>query len=260
MADLEQRLRALAPEAFPPVPDVRAAVAARIAEEEAPGAAAGPRWRVAGVVATRRRRVLALALALVLLPSAAVAAVPSTRHAVLEWLGLEHVRVERVPTTPALPALKLPDLGTEVASVARARQRAGFPVAVPRVLGTPDEVYVTSDGIVSLAYEPRPRLPRDESTGLGLLVTQLQAAGLPDYFAKVAGPRTRVEAVRVGAARGAFLSGAPHGVLIERPRGSIRELPSRLAGDTLVFERGGLVMRLEGHFDRARALELARSL
>ncbi len=280
MADLERRLRALAGEAFPPVPDVRTAVAARIAvgastaaggdasPVEGPGARPtanlrrGARGRIRGVGPLPRRRVLALAAALVLVPTAAIAAVPDTRHAVLEWLGIEHVRVERVPHLPqGLAALDRADLGTRIASVAAARRRAGFAVAMPRELGAPDAVFVSAGGVVSLAYEPRPALPRDRQTGLGLLVTELRARGLPDYLAKkTAGPRTRVEAVRVHNAPGVFISGEPHELLIEEPDGIIRALPARLAGNTLAFERDDVVTRLEGRFDRDAALALARSL
>ena len=291
MADLERRLHALAPEAFPPVPDVRAAVATRIAAAvqpaatapAPPGATGAPtpaqpgessaesgarpaaslrpgRFRSLGP--RSRRRAIALAAALVLLPTGAIAAVPETRHAVLEWLGIEHVRVERVPRLPTgLAALDRLDLGTRVTSVREAGRRAGFAVALPRGLGAPDAVFVSAGGVVSLAYEPRPGLPRDRQTGVGLLVTHLRARGLPDYVAKkIAGPRTRVEAVRVSGANGVFVSGAPHELLIEQPDGMIRPLPARLAGNTLAFERGDIVTRLEGRFDRDAALALARSL
>ena len=277
MTDLERRLHALAPEAFPPVPDVRAAVTESITTRSRATNAAprARRWRFdpgyRGQFATRttddagparRRRVLALALALVLVPTAAVAAVPDARHAVLDWLGLAHVRVERAPEArvPPLPPLDLAVLGQRVASVAEAGRRAGFAVAVPRALGTPDAVYVSRGGIVSLAYAPRPGLPRDTRTGLGALVTELRAAGITKYLAKTAGPRTVVEPVRVDGARGVFLSGEPHELLIEQPDRMVRPLPARLAGNALAFERGDLVLRLEGRFDREHALALARTL
>jgi hypothetical protein len=161
---------------------------------------------------------------------------------------------------PPLPALNLADLGPRVASAQAAGRRAGFDVVTPRALGPPDAVHVSADGVVSLAYKARPGLPRERLTGLGLLVTELHARGLPDYFAKTAGPHTRVEPVRVAGARGAFLSGEPHGLLIEQDNGRIRDLPSRLAGNTLVFERGDLVIRLEGRFGRRAALAIAASL
>ena len=278
MADLERRLRALAPDAFPPPPDVRAAVAERVAGGEglspAPRARRGmpsaPRARRGMPSATRarrgvpsapgRRRVLALVLALVLVPGIAVAAVPSAREAVLDWLGLASVRVERVPRLPDLPALDRIDLGGRVASLAAASRRSGFPVVAPDALGAPDGLYVTRDGIVSLAYEPRAGLPRDEQTGLGLLVTQARARERPEFLLKSAGPGTAIEQLRVDGNPAVFLSGAPHGLTFERPDGTIGQIEPRLAGNTLLLERDGLVIRLEGRFDRERALSLARSL
>ncbi len=300
MTDLERRLEALAADAFPPPPDVRAAVAARIAaasgETSAATAAAstgisGSRRRrgrrfepptaeahartarrrpgrrlepltpgEARARPARRRRVIALALALVLVPTAAVAAVPDARDAVLDWLGLAHVRVERSPTVPRREALDRADLGRRVASVGEASRRAGFSVSVPSALGAPDAIYVSAGGIVSLAYRPRPGLRRDAQTGLGVLVTQLRASGLTTYIGKTAGPGTVVERVRVRGASGVFLSGEPHELLLEQPGRDVRPLPARLAGNTLAFERGDLVIRLEGRFDREQALALARTL
>jgi hypothetical protein len=223
--------------------------------EERPRSSAGGAW-----LRSPRRRVYALALAFVLVPAAAVAAVPDARHAVLDWLGLAHVRVERVPRVPPLPALHRADLGQRVASAAEAGRRAGFAVSVPASLGTPDAVYVSEGEIVSLAYGPRPGLPRDPQTGLGMLVTELRATGIPEYVAKMAGPRTVVEPVRVGGAHGVFVSGEPHELLIEQPGRVVRPLPARLAGNALAFERGDLVLRLEGRFGRDGALAIARSL
>jgi hypothetical protein len=37
-------------------------------------------------------------------------------------------------------------------------------------------------------------------------------------------------------------------------------IPPRTAGNTLAFERGELVVRIEGRFRKARALPIARSI
>ena len=286
MTELELRLQALAPEAFPPAPDVRAAVAARLAAASGEMSAnatvgkriaagggsrgskrwSGPRFEPGSAergdhgAPALRRRTLALAAVLVLVPTAAIAAVPGARHAVLDWLGLAHVRVERAPTAPRLPALYRADLGRHVASVAEAGRRAGFAIAVPRALGEPTAVYVSDGGIVALAYAAGPGLPRDAQTGLGLLVTELRATGVRDYVAKTAGPRTRIERVEVRGAPGVFISGEPHALLVELADRVVDTLPARLAGNTIAFERGDVVLRLEARFDRRHALALARSL
>src|SRR6476659_2564126 len=90
MPDLEHELRALGGElAWPVTPDLAASVSARL-----PAHAARPHREWAG--RRDRRLVLALVAALLLIPSAAMA-VPGPRHAILEALGLRHVKIERRP-------------------------------------------------------------------------------------------------------------------------------------------------------------------
>ena len=66
--------------------------------------------------------------------------------------------------------------------------------------------------------------------------------------------------MRVGGEPGYWLGGAAHGLIYEDPSGNIRESPSRLAGPTLVWERGDLTLRLEADVSKSRALEIARSI
>ena len=87
VSELETRLAELRVE-WPPEPDVAARVRARLEAEPrgaAPGAACGPRG---GCPRAARAR------------GGGVAAVPSARSAVLRWLGIEGVRIERVPEAP----------------------------------------------------------------------------------------------------------------------------------------------------------------
>src|SRR3954471_10510578 len=130
MPELEMRLRAMGAAGFPPAPDLAEAVGARLRAGERPAPA-------------RRGfapRTVAIALAVLAIPAAAVAAVPDTRHAVLDWLGLRHVRVERGEPLPHLPGLRRADLGTRLDSVHEASDRAGFAVQVPGALGAPGAV------------------------------------------------------------------------------------------------------------------------
>ena len=239
MPELETRLRAVGAAAFPPAPELAGAVGARLraGEDHKP---------------VRRGfapRTIAIALAVLAIPAAAVAAVPDTRHAVLDWLGLRHVRVERVERLPALPGLRRADLGTRVASVGAASDRAGFAVRPPQALGPPDAVYVAGDEIVTLLYDD-------------VVVTELRALQEPELLKKAIRPDTTVEPVQVDGTPALYFSGAPHEVLFAPRDGSpIRPLPPRLAGNTLAFERDGLIVRIEGQrLTKARALELARSV
>ena len=77
---------------------------------------------------------------------------------------------------------------------------------------------------------------------------------------KTAGPQTRIDPVTVGGERGFWISGGPHVVLFEDPGGEIRESPARLAGDTLLWRRGWLTLRLEARIPKARAIAIALSI
>lgn len=241
MRELEARLRASdADSLFPPTPDIAAAVGARLRDGAMPRRA---RRRMS-------RRTLAFALAAALLiPAAAVAAVPDTRNAVLEWLGLRHVEIERSPTPPAARPAANPQLG-ERATLAGARDRVDFNVLLPTALGDPAAVYVRASppgGRVVLVYGR-------------VQLTELEGRESQRYLQKMLGPDARVERVRVGGAPGVWITGKPHGVLYADRNGRFRDETLQLAGDTLIWERDGLVLRIEGARSKADALRIASSV
>jgi hypothetical protein len=224
---LEERLRAAAADAFPPTPDLTGTWAVKATTE------------VALTAQPWRRRTIALALAALLVPTAAIAAV--------ELLTPDHIRIERTPTLPPLPAPAASDLGRPVSTLGEASSRAGFPVQTPAALGPPEEIRVT-DEIVTLVWKD-------------VVLTQVPARqGDEAILVKTVGRGTGVERVSVAGAPGFFLTGAPHAVAYLRPNGEFAALPPRLAGNALAFERDGLVIRIEGTgLTRTRALRLARA-
>jgi hypothetical protein len=235
--ELEDRLRALGERLdWPPTPDLATAVAERIREE---------RRRPAGRPrpARRRRSRLAIAVAVALLvPAAGALAFPSARDGVLEWLGLKGAEVRRVPE---LPPAREPDLGRRV-SLTEARRLAGFRPLVPSALGPPREVrYEAATGFVTLVHD-------------GVLVAQARGALTRELVEKAVHTTTGVRAVRVGGAAGVFIDG-PHTYLYERPGRVIGEDRPRRAGRALVFNRGDVLVRIEGPA-QAEALRIARSL
>ena len=252
MPDLETRLRALAAEAeFPPTPAALASTARTRVEAPAVPSRGRPRYRRGGL---RSRRGLAVALVCAFaVPAAAIAAVPDARHAVLDWLGLRSVEVRRVPTPPQRSAPSgRPGLGRP-ATLAAARSAVRFRVLVPRRLHAAPRIFVAGSppgGRVSLVYAGPPRV----------LVTQFRGSHTRAFLEKAIGPGTHVERVRVAGAPGAWISGRPHGFVYADARGLIREERLRLAGDVLVWERGGVVYRLEGPVSKAGALRIASSL
>src|SRR5439155_22559674 len=77
---------------------------------------------------------------------------------------------------------------------------------------------------------------------------------------KVVPGETAIAEVPVNGSPGAYLSGAPHLVLLLGEHGEVVEESARLARDVLVWSQGGVSYRLEGDLTRNEALTLARSL
>jgi hypothetical protein len=272
--DLEGALADLAAAIeFPPTPDLAGAVATRLAEAPAPGATparARRRDRLAGLGRLAGwRRLAAVGLAAVLLATAVLVASPGTREAVARRLGLRGVGVQiggpPPPTVTTTPGTRL-DLGLgKRVTLAEARRRVGFPVLVPAAGGfdRPDAVFVDeavpAGGRVDLVYRARPGLPASPFTDAGLLITQFRGQVEPDFLKKVTGAGM-VQLVTVGGEPGYFFSGEPHFFSYQDSTGQFREEQTRLAGNTLIWQRGDLTLRLEGQLSMKEALRIAESM
>ena len=216
MTDLEAALRELDVD-WPDTPDFVPAVRARV---KAP---AKPSWR--------RRLVIALSVMVVAAGGTLVVS-PAARSAVLEWLGLKSVKIER--TEPRIGANL--DLGPAIELPAGTR--------VPKALGTP-EAYDTKlpDGTktVSLVYD-------------GPILVQVFRARATPFIQKTLGQGSRAERVPDGY----WITGS-HGFAYESATGFGYE-QQRLADKTLLIERDGLLIRVEGDTTKARALAIADSV
>ena len=268
--DLEAALADLAADLrFPPTPDLAAAVTARVEEGAArapsgrPPARRWPAW-MAGW-----RRLAVAGLAVVLLAAAVLAASPGTREAVARRLGLRGIGVELggppPPTATTTAGARL-DLGLgERVTLGEARRRVAFPVLVPAAAGfdRPDAVFVNGTeppgGRVDLVYRARPGLPASPFTDAGLLITQFRGQPEPGFLKKVTGAGM-VRSVAVGGEPGFFFSGEPHFFSYQDTTGQFREEQTRLAGNTLIWQRGDLTLRLEGELSLAEAVRIAESM
>jgi hypothetical protein len=264
MADIERLLTQLGRELdYPPTPGLATAVTARLAQAEVPQAEAPPRPRKRLLPPAGLRRALALALvALLLLAGTVFAAVPGVRDAVLEFFGLQGATVERRATLPTPPAEQRLDLGSRT-TLEEASDRIAFEPLVPTDLGDPDFVYLReppSGGELSLAYRPRPGLPRARTTPYGLLVSEFRGDIHPDLVGKLAGPSTRIERLNIEGRPAIWIEGAQHFFFYRDPSGNIVEGELRLAQNVLLLEREKLLVRFEGALDRERAVAIARSL
>lgn len=240
--ELGGALRAIEPMLLqPPPPDVTRAVMATIRSE------GRPRSRLS----SRARTVILIAAALLLIATAAAAA-----KLVIDLGG---IRIEREPTLTGTPTTTSSPiagvaLGRSV-TLAEATAAAGFTPVVPRELGPPDRVWLTSGGrtfdqpdtvLVAMAWLPRPGLPRIPGTPFG--ASLIEVRGEADVLVKhVAAPFDEL-------ATHAYWIHTPHEVEL-LTRDGTRVFP--VTGNVLVWQRGALALRLEMDLARRAALRLA---
>jgi hypothetical protein len=255
MPDLEDRLVALGADiAWPPTPGhlwrgvpQRPAAARRFWQ---------PRW--------------ALAAAAVVLILATLVAYTPTRDAIAGWLNL-HTSIRRTnqlptpsphPSGPFGPRL---GLGTQT-TLAGAQRQVSWKIAVPVALGAPDEVYVSlpptgpSGGEVTLVYAARPGIPASGATGVSVLVTEARGGVNEHFFQKILGPGVTIEQVSVDGHQGVWISGQPHEIVFTDANGDPYFDTLRLATNTLLFDDGGTVVRIEGDMSKQQAIYIGRSL
>jgi hypothetical protein len=284
---IEMALRAIAAGLdFPPTPDLAAAVAARLQpERDRVDAAIAPRpalrvikgslrpvvrgpvrgW-IDGSMPGWQRAVAAVAAALIVF-SGVLALSPGARHAVATFLGIGGEKITIVPITPTPPVRRLGeglDLGLPE-SLAAAERQVAFSVIRPRdpVLGPPDQVFVSfryPDGQVSLVYRARPGIPRADETGVGLLLSEFPGRIDRPLVEKMLGPGTTIAAVTVKGHPGFWITGAPHEFMYRGPNGEPVPETIRLAGNVLLWEQGGLTVRIESALSEAEALRIAESV
>src|SRR5205823_4152170 len=131
----------------------------------------------------------------------------SSRAAIERWLGVRGERIEvhsataptTVTTAPQSSAASDLDLGPEVA-LADVRAQVGFTMPVPHEPGFehPDEVHVShppTSGEATLVYRARAGLPLAGPSSVGMLISAFRADIDGGFFAKTAGPDTKVETV-----------------------------------------------------------------
>jgi hypothetical protein len=152
-------------------------------------------------------------------------------------------------------ALSLEDIAAE----------AAFIVLLPESLGPPDAAYLGGAplrGQVAFVYAPRGDLPPSALLeGAGLLITQNRGAPDEGLAHKIVGTTgATVEPVQVNGARGVWISGAPHMFWYLAPDGSVISDSRRLVGNTLAWERDGILYRIEGDIPLSEALDIARSM
>ena len=192
-----------------------------------------------------------------------VVASPDARAAAGQFFHLRGIDIFPVPSVPAtLPTPKIVFTGERM-TLTEARARLSFAPLVPASgdLGSPDDVYVDSVGTsdrLSLVYRRRDGIPVSAQAGVSALVVEVR--GVLDetlILGKAAAPGTSIEPVNVSGARGYWIEGAPHLFFYRDANGNAAQDTLRLAGNTLVWEQGGVTVRLEAQVSRDEALKLA---
>jgi len=246
---------------LPPTPDIARAVAVRL--QTAPAVRAERPHRVRML-----RRAVLLAAVLALLAAGVVVGLRF-------GLDLLHIEFGAIPTLTA-PATTLEPssafdgpgatLGLgRATTLEEAREAAAFDLAEAAALGPPDQAYTGGPslrGQVSFVYAATPDLPpSDLLDGAGLLITQ-NTGHSDDGLARklVSSGMARLEPVSVDGARGYWITGEPHWFWYLAEDGEVIEDGRRLVGDTLVWERDGILYRIEGAIPKARALEIASTM
>lgn len=254
MADLERALRDLGENLDAPAgANLASSVRLRLAE----GTAAP--LRITAFPVARRRVVLSSATALVVLVLSMVGFWAPAREAVADLFGLRGVRFDRAPS-PVRPGESL-RVGRPVA-LDDARRSVDFPLAIPARLGPPDAVYVdegASETVISYVYRPRPTLPEVRSTGVGFLVSQFRGRVDAAVMTKFLGPGSTIEPISVGSGRGFWLPEPGHVVMYLDRQDQIQEDTARLTANVLLFERDGVITRLESRLSRDEMLSIAAS-
>jgi hypothetical protein len=253
MTDLDSALQDLGRHIkYPPTPDVAGAVRQRLTPDREHRWLRGP----------GRLQLALIAAGLILALGASVLLVPPVRETVAKFFHVQGVVIERRSVLPSPAAGSQLELGTQT-SLARARARLTFPVAIPTSLPSPTAVYLAVQppgGEVSLVYLPGPGLPEANSSGVGLLLTEFRGSLAPEFFGKVVGPGTTVEEVNVAGTRGYWLSGSPHVFFYRQAGSAATDEPLRLAGNTLLWEHHGVTLRIESGLTRDAALRIANSI
>lgn len=237
---LEAALRSVRP-AFPPTP----LISIGVAPVAPPSAQRRPSMRLA----------LALALAaLVLLAGIAVAGALGVGP--MRILFGESLPSPNVPQTPLGVRLALGDAVT----VDALPESSELDILVPDALGPPDEAYVAPSGVVSLVYDARPDLPAMRGSGIGLLLMEIPGDIERTLIEKLLlQGGTTVEPVRVGTLGGYWISGAGH-VFLYQDAAGVGEVRTRLIDEALVWERDGVVYRIESGLGRDGSIAIGSDL
>ena len=125
----------------------------------------------------------------------------------------------------------------------------------------PDQVYIDQTRAgdrVTLVYVSRPGIPVSASTPGSARSSSRSADGSTNRCSpRSSYPGREIEEVTVNGGRGYWLEGTPHQFFYRDSAGNPSPETLRLAGNTLLWEQGGVTFRLEAQVSRDDALRIA---
>jgi hypothetical protein len=212
----------------------------------------------------------AIAAAVAILALVALLVYPPTREAIAHWFNLR-TRITQVTILPTPTPLPPGPIGQRLglgdsSTLPAARSAVSWQLLLPSSLGSPDEVYLglpptgPAGGEVTLVYSARPGIPASTLTGAAVLVTEVQGNLTSDSFGKTLGEGATVEEVTAAGHPGYWITGNPHIFFFIDAAGNVRYETLRLATNTLLVDKGGVIVRIEGDLTKAQALKISASL
>ena len=235
---------------FPATPPMARAVADRVRAE--PSRPSAWRWPVPSL-----GRGAALAVAATLLLVGAAAAIG------IAFGGLRLIfSPESLPPLPSIP--NQPGIGQQT-TLESASSQVGFVLRAPTLaaLTRPDQVYLMeppAGGAVTLVYAARPGYPLQPGKTYGLVITQFRADIQAELFEKLITGGVRITQTSVHGLPAYWIAAGEHYFFYVDATGRVVQTTLRLAGDTLIWEEGGVTHRVEGAPSLQAANAVAESL
>jgi hypothetical protein len=238
------------------------------------------------------RQLLAVAAAILLIVTA-VLAIPRSRDAIADLLGIDGLRIRSgeapatsVPNSPiassstsSVPTSTVPStvtggagfeatavgrdlkLGTEV-SLAEARTTLPALRELASSYGPPDAIYRGSSppGLVSFVWRARAGLTGARSAPtVGLIVQQYPSSGDMGFFLKTLTSESRAQEVVVENRKGYWVEGS-HSIAYVGTSNNFVEDTVRWASIALVWAGNGVTYRIESSLSQSEVIALAASL
>jgi hypothetical protein len=249
------------------------------------------RRRIFSIVhGSRSRQLLAVAAAILVLVSALLA-IPRSRDAIADLLGVEGLRIRsgEVPTSTSVSASSIPPtssassstvttpsgvfdalavgrdlkLGSEVSMAAARTALPALRELTTSPYGAPDAIYLASRplNMVTFVWRARPDLPGSTNAPtVGLVVQQYPSSGDGGFFQKTLSGGARAREVVVEGKTGYWIDGEPHSIAYVDARSEFIEDTIRWATNALVWSKSGVTYRIESSLTQEQAMALVASL